>query len=287
MMPLRAAMPNTVRKPTSEPSEMDPRRRGGRHHPADQRRGQRQEDDRRQAPAAESGLQEQEDAERGGDREAEQALLGGLALGEVAEQLGVVFARELDRGQRRLDVGDDRADVPPAHTRGDVDVARDGVMLDDVRFGTIRTSATSPRRTWSPLGVSMRSSRTLVQAVARLGHADHHHLEDLLFFEEVADLDARQQGGGRAADVARLEPVLLGRGQVDLDLDLRLLDLEVDAGVDDAVGLRHDLPNLLRLVAEDLQVLAVDAHDDGVARSRQYFPDPLIGIGQQLVESPG
>ena len=76
-MPLRAAMPRTVRKPTSEPSEMMPSPSVGREHPAHQGRRQGQEGQGRQAPAAESRLQEQEDPDHGGQPGEQQALLGG------------------------------------------------------------------------------------------------------------------------------------------------------------------------------------------------------------------
>ena len=53
MIPLRAAMPRTVRKPTSEPSEITPPLKYAAEHAADQRERQGQEGERRQAPVAE------------------------------------------------------------------------------------------------------------------------------------------------------------------------------------------------------------------------------------------
>ena len=68
-----------------------------------------------------------------------------------------------------------------------------------------------------------------------LGRAPHHHLEHLLFLEQVADLDARQQGGRRATHVARLDAVALGGRQIDLDLQLGLHGLGRDARSDDTL----------------------------------------------------
>ena len=48
--------------------------------------------------------------------------------------------------------------------------------------------------------------------------APHHHVEHLLFLEQVADLNARQQGRRRPAHIAGFDAVLLRRGQIDLDL---------------------------------------------------------------------
>ena len=78
-------MPNTVRKPTSEPSEMTRSPKVGGQHSTHQSRGQGQEDDRGQPPAGEGGLQQQEDADGRGDTEAEQPLLRALPLGELTE----------------------------------------------------------------------------------------------------------------------------------------------------------------------------------------------------------
>ena len=71
-MPFRAAMPNTVRKPTSEPSDRTPSPSHTASAPPTSAIGSRQEREQRQAQAAERGLEQQEDRDRGGDAEHEQ-----------------------------------------------------------------------------------------------------------------------------------------------------------------------------------------------------------------------
>ena len=55
-------------------------------------------------------------------REDQQPRLRGLPLLELAEQLRVVAARELDLVEPVLDVLDDRAEVAPGDVRADVEV---------------------------------------------------------------------------------------------------------------------------------------------------------------------
>ena len=63
---------------------------------ADERHRQSHEREDRQPPAAERGLQQQEDPDRGGDAEEDHVVLRVLALLVLAEQLGVVAEREVD-----------------------------------------------------------------------------------------------------------------------------------------------------------------------------------------------
>ena len=133
MIPLRAGDTQHRQEADQRAERDDPVAQVGGQHPAHQRRGQSQEDERGQPPAAEGGLQQQEDADGGGDAEAEQPLLGGLPLGELAEQLGVVLEREVDRGQLRLDVADDRAEVATTHVGANVDIAREGLVQNLIR----------------------------------------------------------------------------------------------------------------------------------------------------------
>ena len=66
-------------------------------HAAREGDDQRREGDGAHPPARERGLQQQEDAERGREGEAEHAPLRALLVGVVGQQLGVV----LDAGRRR------------------------------------------------------------------------------------------------------------------------------------------------------------------------------------------
>jgi hypothetical protein len=138
-----------------------------------------------------------------------------------------------------------------------------------------RTAATSPSRTVPPLGVSILDAR---QARPQLGDSPDDDLEHLLVFEEQADLEARQQRRRGSPDVAGLDPVLLGGGKVDLDLDRRLLAAQPDRRVDDAVDAGHCLPHLLGPIAERRQVLPVDAYGYVRFGSGQDLVDSLLGI---------
>jgi hypothetical protein len=60
------------------------------------------------------------------------------------------------------------------------------------------------------------------EARAGVRRAPHHHVEDLLVLEEVADPQAGEHRRGGAAHVAGLDAERLGLGQVDLDLHRRL-----------------------------------------------------------------
>ena len=66
-------------------------------------------------------------------------------------------------------------------------------------------------------------------------HTPELHVVRLASLEDVAGLLSGDEPGGGPAHVARLEPVLLGGGEIDFDLNLRdvLLELHVvllDAG---------------------------------------------------------
>ena len=101
------------------------------------------------------------------------------------------------------------------------------------------------------------------------------HREDLLLLVDVADFDALQQGSSRAPDVTGDDAGLLGRGQVNLDLDDRLLGGRVDMGIDDAAGPGQDLLHFLCLLAERGHIQAVN-------------PDGKAGVGglPDLVDLP-
>ena len=133
MIPLRAAMPEHGEEADERPERQDAAAEVGRDHAADQRRRQRQERDQRQPGIAERRLQQQEHADGRRDREQQQVVLRRLALGELAEQLGVVALREVDRPERRP-----RRRGPPRRGRARRrsrrrDQPREVLVLDAVR----------------------------------------------------------------------------------------------------------------------------------------------------------
>ena len=138
--------------------------------------------------------------------------------------------------------------------------------------GRTRTSATSPRRTGSPLGVSISRSCTLVRLCRVSGRAPDLDVEHLLVLEEAADADARQQRGRRPADVARLDPGLPGLVEIDLDLHRRLRGLRRHALACRRPSIRdEELLHLVGLVVENAEVVAEDAHGDLVARPAEHL----------------
>jgi hypothetical protein len=57
-------------------------------------------------------------------------------------------------------------------------------------------------------------------------------------------------------------------GEIRLDCEDRLLGHRLDAWVDDAVDPAHDLLHLVRLAAQGVEILTVEAHHEGLVRSR-------------------
>ena len=170
---------------------------------------------------------------RGRHREAQDLEQPVPLCGIGAQDLGVVLLRERDAGQRRLGVGDDvRHDRPAtaAVTSTCLDTAWWRTAVGDE---VMATSATSPSRTASPVGASIIRSLTALRS-AVLGRAEDDHLEYLLLLEQAADLDARHGVAAARRTSPGVSPNS-GGGQVDLDLDLRLLGLLPDSDDTDAV----------------------------------------------------
>ncbi len=141
-------MPSTVTKPTSEPSERTPPADDGREHAADQRERQRQE--RRGPPAASCRRRR---GAAGGCRRSDEPRQRRAAArldsrcGVLAQELGVVLAREaqlaeaLARPRARRRRGRGPSTFRPTSRRRDA-----SSRLISFGVGTMRTSATSPRR---------------------------------------------------------------------------------------------------------------------------------------------
>jgi hypothetical protein len=205
----------------------------------------------------------------------------------VGEHLGVVLQREPDVVEGGLDVAHDRAETAARHAGGDVQAPGHVVVADDAERRLDAHVGHVAELDLTAAGHVDHQLADAGQAAAHPGRAPHHHVEDLLLLEQVADLDARQHGGGRPPHVARLDADLPRLGEVDLDLQGRLLDQALDLLVGDAVDAGEGLPHLLRLAAQHLQVLAVDAHHQAVARAAEDGVDPLLRVGQHLAVEPG
>ena len=133
-----------------------------------------------------------------------------------------------------------------------------------------RTSATSPRRTWPPPGLSISRLRTLATLRRVVGRALDDHLEDLLVLEDAADLDALQQRGLRAAHVAGLDAPARAFARSTSISRFGCVGRQLDARVDDAVDAGHELLHLRRLAAQDGLVLAEDAHGERLVGAGQH-----------------
>ena len=120
----------------------------------------------------------------------------------------------------------------------------------ELGLGCSDTRATSARRTRLAGGRVDPQVLDLGHAVAGLRGAPDHNVVGLAVAEDVADLLAGDQGGGRSPDVAGFEAVPRRLGEVDLHLQLRDVGRDVDVLVLDTLDAGQDLVDLLGLGAE-------------------------------------
>ncbi len=105
------------------------------HHRASQRRGQRDECDKSQAPAAESSLQEQVDAEHCHDTGNEDALHSSLLPGAVIQNLRVIFQRKCITLDSSIDLCGHGSDTASFRIEDDIKIRRNGFTTDHSRRG--------------------------------------------------------------------------------------------------------------------------------------------------------
>jgi len=117
---------------------------------------------------------------------------------------------------------------------------------------------------------------------ARVGRAPHHHLEHFLFVEQVADFEAGHQCGRGPAHVAGFEAIAFGFIEIDFDFQRWHFFWVLHFGINDARDPGENLLHLLGLFADDRQVLAVHAHDQGFAGPRQLLSQLCLQIGQHF-----
>ncbi len=122
---------------------------------------------------------------------------------------------------------------------------------------------------------------------ARGRRAIHVDVVGLALAEDVADFLAMKQRRGRAAHIARLEAIALCFLELHFDLDLWDLLLKLHVQVDNALHAGERLLDLARFGADALQIRTVDSNDQGVAFAREHLIDPLVEIGQDVVEHAG
>src|SRR5262249_59307363 len=102
-----------------------------RQYATHQRRRQGQEAEDRHAQVPEGRQQDEEYPDRRADRKEQQAALGGLALGILAQHLGVVPERELNSLQAIIDVGHDSVEGTSLHVGAHVDATRGVVTINN------------------------------------------------------------------------------------------------------------------------------------------------------------
>ena len=97
MMPLRAAIPSTVKNPTSDPSDSTPPPRYAASTPPTSAIGRVRNESTASRQLPNEAWSRRKTPIAAAIAKHEQPLLGGLPLGELPEQLRAVLERELDR----------------------------------------------------------------------------------------------------------------------------------------------------------------------------------------------
>ena len=179
---------------------------------------------RRQPPAAERGLQQQEDAERSARRQREASTRRSAPVVRSHR----AARRGTRAGTRRRRIRCSMSLATASMSRPITSTATS--MLREtpscrITFGLgadahVRDLA---ERHLPAVGPVDQQVADVVEAVGGLGHAPHHDLEDLLLLEQAADLDAREHRRRGPPHVAGLDAERLRPGQVDLDLQRRLV----------------------------------------------------------------
>src|SRR5262249_35170198 len=147
----------------------------------------------------------------------------------------------------------------PAHVEAHVDATRDGFMLYEVRGRRDAHRGYIPQAHVAAVRRVDEKITDTAQALARLGRTPHYHLEHLLILEEAAGFNPCHQGGGGSTDIARLDAIALGLGEVYLNVHLWLVDLGLRMHISNTGDLRDGLPHLLGLAPQNVQLDAEDA----------------------------
>src|SRR6195256_3208864 len=180
-------------------------------------------------------------------------------LDMLAQDLGVVFERELDLADPLPHLARHVAQRTPLDIGIDIDAPRDPVSPDHaVGLADPDIRHVAQANLLVVLGIDHQSAY-VAQVVADFRRAPDDDVEHLLVLKQGSHRDAADQRRGCAADVPGLQPVLAGALEVDLDLERGLRRRLFDAYVLDTLDALEDLANLLGFAANDLQVMAVDA----------------------------
>ena len=131
----------------------------------------------------------------------------------------MVLEGEILAGQPLFEVSRDLAHAPALHAGDDVQAPGDRISVND-RRGLDRTYVGHVAEPEVPAaGAVDQQILDVLHAAPGLRRALDDDVEDLLLFEDTADLDALQQGGLGPAHQPGADTELLGLLQVHLDLD--------------------------------------------------------------------
>ena len=145
--------------------------------------------------------------------------------------------------------------------------------------GTTATDAMSARRTWEPDGVSS-SSFSMSLTLPRVAGVLHTCTSKACPSRKMSPTSSPAINvDAGPPDVTGLDPVALGRREVDLHLELGDVLDELDVLLDHAVDVGEDRLDLIGLGPQHVEVRAEDADHDGVARAGQHLADAFLEVG--------
>ena len=255
-------------------------------HPGGDRHWQRGQHQQGQPPAAGHGLGEQQDADQRRDHVAGQPPAEHRLVGRRALHLGVVAEREGDPAQPGGDRGLGRAQAAAGQPGGHVHVRRHRVVRDIGRRGR---HADLGERAQPSVPAVYRVEQHVAharQAAAHRRRAQHDHVEDLLLLEEVAHGQAGQQGGRLAADVSGRDAVPGRGGQVDRDVQRRLLDRQLHPRRAEPAGPRDDRLDLSAQPGQLAVVRPVEPDGEGAGRRGQDAGHAVGLVGADAAGHP-
>src|SRR5213593_1590143 len=164
-----------------------------RHQPADERQWQGQQRQNCQAPVVVGRVQQQQDSDYRDRGEGKETVPRRSLLFAVVENFRMVFERELELTETRLDVSHHRAGVTSSHIDTDVHVARNVFLFDQAwswHEARLRHIAKAHGH------FEWRVNQQVVnrgQIVSSFWRTPDHHVEHFLFFEQTAYLDSIHQ----------------------------------------------------------------------------------------------
>ena len=227
---------------------------------------QREEEQSGEPPAAKRGLEQQEDPEKRGERERQELQVRRRVVRRAAEDLRVVVEREADLRELALDRRLRRGGAADVDRGGDIDVARERLVLDVDRIGSDRDVRDA--RQWdvtAARGVDRKVANGLEVGADRRDAPDDG-VEHGLLLEEVPDREAGDERRGLAPRVAGQDAGVVGLRVVDRDVDVRLHRRCRHLWLAEPVDARHQPLDLGRERVQLGVVLAIHADGDVLGR---------------------